>query len=467
MYQTTISSVSGNMAADINGRSFYIAGSSIVTPRQQVWTDGKVIYGNTYTGGQSYIPIITGGIPYLTDSEKGIIRIYDRKFNHYKTLECSGIESIVNNDKYVYILKDGHWYGEKNIEYAGNDWYTLDACVNDKGDLLELGFDTRDNLQIGSMPFLDSYNDHKNPAPVYIRKNGEIIGEVDWKGFYNRYGSEAENLSSIGLSMLKGNPYYEKTRVTRQRDEIRTDLISGNVHPDGSWNVWITTKSNHRLLSVVSEYDIIHDRVSDEGENDSKMYEVFLDFDDLDAEGNPKSKIRDAGVIVDQIEGIAGASIVFDSENNTQIFLHNKETLLKATASNNNVNIYFQPFAGSKTYSKFYQPYVAQPQPYSETRHSVMWNLDEYNATITSNNSMFINECLASDSYVLASDYYSIKDNSGLLLYNYRGFYRWLPNHDVYTIKNGAIKWLEGNCRNYRLKYLKNINKLKDLLKGV
>ena len=96
-----------------------------------------------------------------------------------------------------------------------------------------------------------------------------------------------------------------------------------------------------------------------------------------------------------------------------------------------------------------------------------MWNLDEYNATITSNNSMFINERLASDSYVLASDYYSIKDNSGLLLYNYRGFYRWLPNHDVYTIKNGAIKWLEGNCRNYRLKYLKNINKLKDLLKGV
>ena len=65
LYQTTIQSVNGTTATDLQGKMLYIAGNSPITQGQQVFTDGKIIYGNTFTGGQSPIIIPKNGFIWL------------------------------------------------------------------------------------------------------------------------------------------------------------------------------------------------------------------------------------------------------------------------------------------------------------------------------------------------------------------------------------------------------------------
>ncbi len=260
MYQTTISSVSGNMAADINGRSFYIAGSSMVTPGQQVWTDGKIIYGNTISGGDSFIPISIGGIAWLIPYQE--IQLIDKSLVKKKKLCDTNAGYITYDKKNFNAYVGGHWQKLPAIK----DYMVLDACYSKDGDLLEIGYVDKPNYSKGyagktealsvhdessyveSAPidlayakrttwyeyqaFYD-FTDQTTGKPDFIKlvKNGETEKSIDTQSLLNSLDSDLKNHAVANMGMQYIYKMYEsvslaKSQMTRNEDGGFTCLLS-------------------------------------------------------------------------------------------------------------------------------------------------------------------------------------------------------------------------------------------------
>ena len=260
MYQTIIASVSGNMAADINGRSFYIAGSSIVTPGQQVWTDGKIIYGNTISGGESFIPISVGDIAWLIPYQE--IQIIDKSLDKVKKLCDTNAGYITYDKKNFNAFIGGHWQKLPAIK----DYTMLDACYNNDGDLLEIGYVGRPNYAKGykgktealdifdESSYVESgpielayakhttwyeyqafydYTDQTSGTPDFIKlvKNGEIEKSIDTQSLLNSLDSDLKNHAVANMGVQDIYKMYEsvspaKYQMTRNTDGGFTCLLS-------------------------------------------------------------------------------------------------------------------------------------------------------------------------------------------------------------------------------------------------
>ena len=260
MYQTIISSVSGNMAADIKGRSFYIAGSSMVTPGQQVWTDGKIIYGNTYTGSQPYVPTpASGGILWLIPYQE--IQVIDKSFKVKKLCDTAS-NYITYNKKNFNAYIGGHWQKLPAIQ----DYTMLDACYSKEGDLLEIGFVGKPNYLKGYagkteaihiieessrmqssgatvtrwkntdhykyQAFYD-FTDKTSGTPNFIKlvKNGKIEKSIGFDGILKTAEGDLKSYAAEKMGMQNIYKMYEsvspgKSQMTRNKDGGFTCMLS-------------------------------------------------------------------------------------------------------------------------------------------------------------------------------------------------------------------------------------------------
>lgn len=213
MYQTTIGKVSGSTATDTTGKMLYIAGAAPVVPGQQVWTDGKIIYGNTYGGGEA--PVITpilSGIPYL--SRDGILYIYDKYAEKYKEKSIDAGYTVNNTSTFK------GFYSGFNV---------MDATISPEGDLLELGY----------YEYPDA--DH----PLIIKKNGEEIKTISFSSYKNYNMATVEAMQNETINGILKNPLLEKWDAPEAANyESNVSIYHGLIHPNGSYNIFIVINNS-------------------------------------------------------------------------------------------------------------------------------------------------------------------------------------------------------------------------------
>lgn len=116
-FKTQISKVNVNSAVDVSGRRLVFAGNLPCQAGDFVWTDGRVIFGNTQTQAAPYFfNDSTDGVPVLTNTLRG----YFNKNGNFKSYKIANDNWIVNDDKHFA-------HGNSNI---------YDAEISYDGDLL-------------------------------------------------------------------------------------------------------------------------------------------------------------------------------------------------------------------------------------------------------------------------------------------------------------------------------------------
>lgn len=260
MYQTTIQSVNGTTATDSNGKVYYIAGNNPIVAGQQVFTDGQIIYGNTFTGGQSYIPVSNGGILWLIPYKE--IQLIDKSLTKIKTL-CNTDANFMTYDKKNFnAYVGGHWQKLPAIK----DYTVLDACYTKDGDLLEIGYVDKPNYSKGyagktealsvydESSYVESgpidlayakhtawyeyqafydFTDQTTGKTDFIKlvKNGEIEKSIDTQSLLNSLDSDLKNHAVANMGMQNIYKMYEsvslaKSQMTRNKDGGFTCLLS-------------------------------------------------------------------------------------------------------------------------------------------------------------------------------------------------------------------------------------------------
>ncbi len=131
-YRTQIKSVTNDGVIDVQGKSLKFIGYLRVKAGDNVFTDGKIVFGHTPIRGSTLLESTPSGIPVLGDydSQGDELRGYFDKRGHYKRYNIAGDDWIVN-DKKIYA----HDNGEDNIidaEIATDGGvYTVEKKVGD------------------------------------------------------------------------------------------------------------------------------------------------------------------------------------------------------------------------------------------------------------------------------------------------------------------------------------------------
>ena len=224
MYKTTISSVRGNTAADTSGRSFYIAGNGIVMPGQQVWTDGKVLYGNTLPGTNQYIPTpIKGGIPIL--SYDGGLYIYDKHAKKFEIKDYAATYTVNNS----LVFK-----GVKNA----NTFTVMDATISLDGDLLELGYYGVENYPT-------------DQHPLILRKNGKAFDQILVAGYKNYALPEVEQNYNDMIGGILASPHMLEWEPREEPTTTSSVFVQyAVIHPDYSYNIYATVSTAKIMQNI-------------------------------------------------------------------------------------------------------------------------------------------------------------------------------------------------------------------------
>lgn len=201
MYNTTIANVSGLTATDTAGKRLYITGNMHVAPGQQVWTDGNIIYGNTYGGGDS--PVIV--------SSKGFIWL----------------------DYYSHTL-----YYTDNINKPFKELGNTDSLLittDDKGNLYDFGEYVQPDEPISLMVESDAcFGANVNVCSIRVT-GGEWQRNVI--GVYEN----GEQTGSIDMAEYFKTDLENKAKALSSGGEIRDSLTTQcyinrlTIHPDASW----------------------------------------------------------------------------------------------------------------------------------------------------------------------------------------------------------------------------------------
>ena len=200
MFQTTIANVMGMMATDIAGKVLHIAGASPVVPGQRVWTDGNIIYGNTYGGGDAPIFIPRNGFIWL-DYYNHCIMFTDNINKPFRKL-CDTDSLLITSDDKGNLYSFG--------DYISSDEHISlmvepDACMN--------GEDVYSIRIIGTEWQRDL---------IGVFKNGDRIGSVNVTEYF-KSGLENKAKSLGWGGEVKSSPSSQCyiNRLT--------------IHPDGTW----------------------------------------------------------------------------------------------------------------------------------------------------------------------------------------------------------------------------------------
>lgn len=114
-FKTQISKVNVNSAVDVSGRRLVFAGNLPCQAGDFVWTDGRVIFGNTQTQAAPYFfNDSTGGVPVLTDTLRG----YFDKNGNFKSYKIANDNWIVNDQK-IFAHGNSDIY-DAEISYDGD-----------------------------------------------------------------------------------------------------------------------------------------------------------------------------------------------------------------------------------------------------------------------------------------------------------------------------------------------------------
>ncbi len=216
MFQTTIRNVAGMIATDIAGKALHIAGAAPVVPGQKVWTDGTIIYGNTYGGGDTPIIIPKNGFIWLEDNSIWFTDNISKPF-----------EKLFDTDSLLITADDkGNLYdfGEYVSEDAHISLMTeSDACIDDDNNALSI--------------YITGTEWYRDEIKIY--KNNTKTGSINftehfkssWESLARSYGSGGEVHSSP----------WSHASVCRLA-----------IHPNGSWNALVqgTASAGSQNISV-------------------------------------------------------------------------------------------------------------------------------------------------------------------------------------------------------------------------
>ena len=200
MFQTTIANVMGMMATDLAGKVLHIAGASPVVPGQRVWTDGNIIYGNTYGGGDAPIFIPRNGFIWL-DYYNHCIMFTDNINKPFRKL-CDTDSLLITSDDKGNLYSFGDYISqEEHISLMVEP----DACIN--------GEDVYSIRIIGTEWQRDL---------IGVFKNGDRIGSVNVTEYF-KSGLENKAKSLGWGGEVKSSPSSQCyiNRLT--------------IHPDGTW----------------------------------------------------------------------------------------------------------------------------------------------------------------------------------------------------------------------------------------
>ena len=200
MFQTTIANVMGMMATDLAGKVLHIAGASPVVPGQRVWTDGNIIYGNTYGGGDAPIFIPRNGFIWL-DYYNHCIMFTDNINKPFRKL-CDTDSLLITSDDKGNLYSFGDYISqEEHISLMVEP----DACIN--------GEDVYSIRIIGTEWQRDL---------IGVFKNGDRIGSVNVTEYF-KSGLENKAKSLGWGGEVKSSPSSQcyVNRLT--------------IHPDGTW----------------------------------------------------------------------------------------------------------------------------------------------------------------------------------------------------------------------------------------
>lgn len=202
MYQTTIQSINGITATDSQGKVLYIAGNSHISQGQQVWTDGKIVYGNTTAGGGSFVPACNPYI-YLFFHNNPVMYSDKKLSKNLKMLCNTSAKKITCSDR-----GDVRAVNEKSI----------DACISDEKEkpvLYELSINKDNELEI--------YKDSKKKATVTAESLCEELGQY---------------VSSFPAEIWGEKPPGQGEGLSYEIKDKKYQIDKAVIHPDGSWNAF-------------------------------------------------------------------------------------------------------------------------------------------------------------------------------------------------------------------------------------
>lgn len=123
MKQTRVKSVGNGFIIDENGRSLQLIGNLPVKEGDNVWTDGRVVYGHRPVRPTVKPAFDTGGIPVLTDKLNGYIAT---KNGQYKQKDW-GVENDKNN---FFLNNETNIFENEKVGYLDN--IMIDAEISEK-----------------------------------------------------------------------------------------------------------------------------------------------------------------------------------------------------------------------------------------------------------------------------------------------------------------------------------------------
>lgn len=209
MYQTVIQSTNGLSCIDAMGRTLSIAGNNHIVPGMAVWTDGNIVYGNMYSGGGTYIPVITGAEGYLwletgPDGRQRLLLIDSKTEKATELMKTSGrtIEWIVSDNDICYVRIGGNVYNLVSGECLGREpEYCDDYNIGNDGSLL--------GVRGGSYSSGGShYYEETHPRSSYDHEPGflEFVHDTEAASYTRRYSvssSNGDNLMTVYRNLEK------------------------------------------------------------------------------------------------------------------------------------------------------------------------------------------------------------------------------------------------------------------------
>lgn len=219
MYQITVEAVRGRHVIS-GGKQLVCIGNATVHVGDNVWTDGKCVYGHHQTGSESFVPtaleekplsavpILLGGGQYLFyDKGKGlqtvgIGAVHDAMVNQrggYTFIDLPDIlDAERDSEGNIYVIRKGHYALRKVTEYELPNYEIKDYLgavnvtsefypdFNGEPDRVEPGWEPQASEEY--IDCMDSYvysrdRPGEENVPVQITKNGEIIASIDLSTF--------------------------------------------------------------------------------------------------------------------------------------------------------------------------------------------------------------------------------------------------------------------------------------------
>ena len=117
-YQTQVKSIIQGGVIDVHGKELSLIGNKLVKQGDFIWTDGKVVFGNTPIRGGGILHAEQSGIPILANNLRG----YFDKVGNFKSFGIAQDDWITNSNKYF----------THGLEHF-NENKVIDAYITDKG----------------------------------------------------------------------------------------------------------------------------------------------------------------------------------------------------------------------------------------------------------------------------------------------------------------------------------------------